>query len=687
MPPKNRAKQLVPQKPVQKTPVKTGARKIYSKPREKKYSISQSKRVTYEKDYIFWCHECNVPLIGQHCCTCDKEGVRIDLSQPADIRFCSPYEREILVKHIRSAYGCDPIGERVVLLNKIPGEDKTDEVIVDGMLLGILRFDLSTLDYRFDISADGAKILMEYTDRKTVFLKRTKSHLSGKKISPDLIEGYSDDIKKGDDVLVISGNLTGSGTSYLDRADFVSAKDAVLKVKKIDSKKAALNQRIPGIGDVINANIKYIRLLGKNAMNTISGIANQKAYKNVPVHVSFSGGKDSLVVLDLACSAIKNRPVKAFFINTGLEFPETVAFARDYCRQKDIDLVEEDAGNAFWDHIDKFGPPAKDFRWCCKVCKLAPANNIIEECTKSGHVCLTIDGKRKYESFSRGRIAPSEMNPFIPNQLNVFPIRDWRALEVWMYIHWRKLDYNPLYDMGFERVGCYLCPAALSAEYQRMGEIHPEMYEKWNLYLLKWAHEHGLSDEFVNHGFWRWKELPPKMLKLAGNSGISITPANLQEPFRIRLTSGISPCRAGGFTVEGIVEGVLVTDARDIMNIIGDTVFSDDLGMLLVKTDRGSVKMFSSGSILVTAQTEDEAITLFKDVAKQLMSVNKCTNCGVCQKICPVGAIDIQSHENGHIRLQISESCIRCGKCTEACVVVKYFDKLIPGFTTEHRRN
>ena len=610
----------------------------------------------------------------------------MSLSQPADVRFCSQYEHEILVQQIQAAYGCDPIGKRIVLLNKIPGEDKTDEVIVDGVHIGILRFDLSKLDYSFDISADGAKILLKCTDRKTVLINKTRSHLSGKKISFDQIEKYSDDIKKGDDVLVISGNLTGSGTSYLDSVDFASAKDAVLKVKKIDSKKVALNHRIPCIEDVINANMKYIRLLGKNAMNTISGIANQKAYKNLPVHVSFSGGKDSLVVLDLACSALKNRPVKAFFINTGIEFPETVAFAREYCLQKNIDFVEEDAGNAFWDHIDKFGPPAKDFRWCCKVCKLSPANSIIEECTKSGHVCLTIDGKRKYESFSRGRIPSSETNPFVPNQLNVFPIRDWRALEVWMYIHWRKLDYNPLYNMGFERVGCYLCPAALSAEYQRMGEIHPEIYEKWNQYLLKWAHEHGLSDEFINHGLWRWKELPPKMLKLADNFKILVTPSQVQEPFRIQLTSGISPCRAGGFTVEGIVEGVLVTDARDAMNIIGDTVFSDDLGMLLVKTDYGSVKMFSSGSILATAQTKDDAITLFKDVTKQLMRINKCTKCGLCQKTCPVGAIAIKSNEIGSIRLRISESCIRCGKCTEVCVVVKYFDKLIPSLITENRK-
>ena len=660
----------------------------------KKYQVRTEERmrpkkhtnrpITYENDYIFWCHECNVPLLEPQCFTCKSNGTQLQLSQPADVRFCSPFERKILADQLISTYGCDPLGDRIILLNKIPGDDKTDEVIVDGLHFGILRFDLSIMDYKFDLMIEGAKVLLNHRGKKTVIIKRSKRHLSGKNTDFDQIENYTDDIKKGDHILVVSGNLTGFGTAYTDSSDFSSTQGAVLKIKKIDSNPAVLNPKIPNMDDIVNANLPYIRQLGKNAMNTIKGIANQKQHKKLPIHVSFSGGKDSLVVLDLAQSALKQRPVKAFIVNTGLEFPETIDFARDYCSRNNIELHEADAGDAFWEHLENFGPPAKDFRWCCKVCKLAPASTVIEECANNGAVCITIDGKRKHESFSRARVAASEMNPFVPNQLNIFPIRDWRAIEVWLYIHWRGLAYNPLYDMGFERVGCHLCPAALSAEYKRMGELHPDMYDRWNKYLLEWAESHGLSNDFIEHGFWRWKELPPKMLKLAEELGIGITPVKKDdgEAFSIHVTSGVSPCKAGGFSVEGIIRGVTTTDAANVMNIIGKQVYSEELGMLRidVDTDDGSINMFATGSILVNANTKEEALALFKDAAKQLMRVNKCTKCGICIKVCPVGAIRIDDSDgnNRDGGLQIDESCTRCGKCTEACVVIKYFDKLIP---------
>ncbi|HJH29087.1 MAG TPA: 4Fe-4S dicluster domain-containing protein [Methanosarcinaceae archaeon] len=677
--------------------IKTGTRKknthqqypvrTQERMRPKKYT---NRPISYEKDYIFWCHECNVPLIESQCSNCNNKGTELHLSQPADIRFCSPFERKILADQLVSSYGCDPIGERIVLMNKIPGDDKTDEVIVDGLHFGVLRFDLSVMDYKFDLMVEGAKILLNHTGKKTVEIKRSKRHLSGKNIGFDLIESYTDDIKKGDPILVVSGNLTGFGTAYTDSANFSFTQGAVLKIKKIDSNPAVMNPKIPNMGDVIDANLPYIRQLGKNAMNTIKGIANQKQHQKLPVHISFSGGKDSLVVLDLAQSALKKRYVKAFLINTGLEFPETIDFARNYCKQNNIDLHEANAGEAFWENLKNFGPPAKDFRWCCKVCKLAPASTVIEECANNGAVCLTIDGKRKHESFSRARIAASELNPFVPNQLNIFPIRNWRAIEVWLYIHWRGLAYNPLYDMGFERVGCHLCPAALSAEYKRMGELHPQMYNRWNSYLLEWAQTHGLSKDFIEHGFWRWKELPPKMLKLAKELGVGITPVkkNDGEVFSIHVTSGVSPCKAGGFSVEGIIRGVSPIDAANVMNIIGKNVYSEELGMLRVKADNGSINMFATGSILANAGTKEEALALFKDTAKQLMRVNKCTRCGICVKVCPVNAISINDNNTGDGNgLHINESCTRCGKCTEACVVIKYFDKLMPDSAIKSTNN
>jgi phosphoadenosine phosphosulfate reductase len=419
-----------------------------------------------------------------------------------------------------------------------------------------------------------------------------------------------------------------------------------------------------------------MKQLIKDAFNTIRGIANQKDFKDSQVYVSFSGGKDSLTTLDLTRSAVK-KSIKVFFANTGIEFPETVDFIRRFCKDNKIELIEVDVKDAFWENLPSFGPPAKDFRWCCKVCKLAPINTVMEECTSDGKKCLTIDGKRKYESFARSRIASKEENPFIPGQISVFPIRNWRAIEVWLYLNYRKVEYNPLYDQGFERVGCWLCPAELSAEYFRFREMHPELYTRWNDYLLAWAGQHGLDNKFIEHGFWRWKTLPPKMVRLSQELCINIVPTKVKEDeFGIVVTSGISPCKTGGYTMEGKVKGIILDEAQNIANILGENVFSEDLGLLLIRTNnsKSNVKIFSSGHVSVNAGGREEAQSLFEKTVKQLIREKKCTKCGICLNVCPVCAISLEPN------LKIKKECTRCGKCAESCVVVKYFDRLLPGF-------
>lgn len=664
-------------------------------------------------------------MIGEECGICGKPGETITLSQPADVRFCSPYERKVLAEQLVSAFSCDPLGDRIILLNKIPGEDKTDEVIVDGMQFGVLRFELSKMGYVFEPSLEGAKILLGHAAGKKVELKKSGKHLNGKNVDAGLVEAFAGDIRAGDFVLVTAGSLSGYGVSYIDGSCFNSSgpgskmdsepAEKVLRVRKIDSSEAFLHKKVPSMAACIEANRKHLQALGKNAINTIRGIANRQEYRDLPVYVSFSGGKDSLVVLDLTGAALKKREFKAFFVNTGIEFPETVEFARDFCRERGVPFEEMNSGDAFWENVDSFGPPAKDFRWCCKVCKLASAGDVeagrdvetgkdveagrdvengrdaeagkndrgngTEASTRKAGTggdsvaYLTVDGKRKHESFSRAKIAASETNPFVPNQLNIFPIRDWRAIEVWLYIYWRGLACNPLYDLGFERVGCWLCPSALAAEYERVKELHPELHERWNAFLLDWAKSRGLSEKFVEHGFWRWKELPPKMLKLAEELGISVLPEEKAEAFEIEVVSGISPCRAGGFSVEAGVKGVRLKEASEFLNVLGPVVRAEELGMLLVRTGSGTVKFFSNGNLLVSSDTKARAVSLFKETAKQLARLSRCTGCGICEKACPVGAVSVSGNE-----VRVSEACIRCGKCTEACVVTRYFDRLVPDF-------
>jgi phosphoadenosine phosphosulfate reductase len=632
------------------------------------------------KHYIFWCQHCNVPLLKSTCDICQSEGTHVNLSPPGDIRFCSPHEKEVLIDLLLTAFGCDPIGDRLVLLNKTPGDDRTDEVIVDGLHFGILRFDMKTLGYVFDLSIDGAKILAANTANKTVELRKASSHLSGKKVKADQLLKFTQDIKRGDTVLVKCGHLMGFGVSFLDSTGLKSSDDAVLRVRKLDGNTVSLNRHISSIQDVIKANASHMEKISKDAANVIKGVAGRKEYRDLPVHVSFSGGKDSLVVLNLTVNALKGRQIEAFFLNTGIEFPETVEFARQFCAGRGIKLKEAVAEGAFWENLEKFGPPAKDMRWCCKVCKLAPANRLIDESVSKGQVCLTVDGKRKYESFSRSSISASERNPFVPTQLNIFPIRDWRAIEVWLYIYGKKLEYNPLYDMGFERVGCYLCPASLSAEYQLFSRVHPDLHARWHAYLLEWASKKGLPESFVEHGLWRWKELPPKMIKLAEELGIRYDLSAVNESFSVDSVSGVSPCTSGGFTIEAKIGGISLQDAADVLHIIGDIKAAGNMGMLLVRTDDATVKFFSSGNLLVTAHSREKADDVFRQVVLQLMRVCMCTRCGICQGVCPVNAIEVDDMRG----LFISDACIRCGKCIEPCVVLKYAPRNLPWLMQSH---
>lgn len=616
-----------------------------------------------EGSHIFWCLKCNLPLLDEICGICKTKSKRIDLTIPGDVRFASSYEKKMIHDLVKGSFGENPLSEKLILLNKIPGEDKTDEIIVDGIHFGVLRFDLRNLEFRLDLMIEGACSLIDSgVNQKMVRISSMGRHLSGKNIDGSMVMDCSSDIKRNDTVLITGKNLCGFGTAYRDSKD-IRNPGRSLKIRKIGYGKSTLLQGKTGIEDVVRANAPHMKRLVKDAINTIKGINNQKEYRDRPIYVSFSGGKDSLTTLDLTRSAVKNH-IKVFFANTGIEFPETVDFARRFCRENNIELIEIRANDAFWNNLPSFGPPAKDFRWCCKICKLAPINSVMEEC--GNNKCLTIDGKRRFESFTRSRIAPKEENPFIPGQVSVFPIRNWRAIEVWLYIYYRKLEYNPLYDEGFERVGCWLCPAELGAEYHRFSMLHPELFERWNRYLSDWAHENGLDDTYIKHGLWRWKTLPPKMIRLAEELNINIRPSIRKQEFNITKTGGVSPCRTGGYSIEGKITGLLLCDVQNIANILGTNIFSEDLGVLLINSGKGNVKIFSSGHISVNARSKEDALDLFENTAKQLTRAKKCTKCGVCLKICSANAIVLEPE------LRISNKCTGCGECTKYCVAAKY---------------
>jgi phosphoadenosine phosphosulfate reductase len=617
-------------------------------------------------DHMFWCDHCNVPLISGTCGACGNGGRMVLLSPPGDVRPCSPFERGILHGLLLDNYGADPLGGRIILLNKIPGDDKNDEVIVDGMTLFVMYYDLVDAAYRLDLRPDGAKILLPHATKKivTIDVPREK-HLNGKGVSGRAVVGCTPDIVAGDVVLVkVSDTFNGVGVARTGSAGLANAAENTLKIRKIGSGTRRLNEKISTLDDAVTANSTVLQAMEKDGINTIRGVTGQ--HRQLPVTVSFSGGKDSLVVLNIARKAVPK--LTAFFADTGLEFPETVEYVERYTREAGIDLKIERAEAAFEENFPAFGPPAKDFRWCCKVCKLGPISHFLA----AGEV-ITVDGKRRYESFQRGNVGAVERNPFVPGQISVYPVRDWRALEIWLYIRMEKLPYNPLYDQGFERIGCWLCPSALQAEYVRMKELHPEKFAAWEEKLHIWAAESGLPPEYVDLGFWRWKAHPNKMLNIAKERNLALKP-KARRKMALDILRGVSPCVAGGYSIEGVLslDGRAPPDrVLDALKTIGHPTYSEDLDMTLVRAKNGTAKLFAGGQVYASADDKRQALQLFEDTVKQVLRASLCTRCRICVKACPRRAIRVDRS------LHVDETrCDRCGKCTRACVVARYYDKL-----------
>ena len=446
------------------------------------------------KKTLYWCDHCDVPLIGKQC-ECGSEGRSMVLLPPYDLRPALTADRELIISLVRERFG-DVSLPKVILLNKAGGLDRNDLVIIHGERFGWLTFDPAGRQFKLDIIPEGLPFILSEATRGIVDLQtsvfsaegRPEGRIGGKrfKITTDEPDGT---------VIIRYKNRFGTGV----------VKDGYIRIKEL----VTVAPRVTADPDwsvVVQQNRYHLKNLQRHAIRAI----RQHMHDRPQVNVSFSGGKDSMAVLALARKA---GVTDAFFIDTGIEFPETIA----YIEEQGVPIIRK-AGD-FWRAVEKAGPPGKDHRWCCKLLKLNPLKLYLADIGP----CVTIQGNRWYESWNRANLDITSQNPANPLQLNISPIRNWRALEVFLYIWWSGIPLNPLYEKGLERIGCYLCPAMLESENELLKSLHPEMFSRWNEFLERWADTRGLPPEYVTWGLWRWKDLPPKMQELCQSHDIDLT--------------------------------------------------------------------------------------------------------------------------------------------------------------------
>ena len=219
--------------------------------------------------------------------------------------------------------------------------------------------------------------------------------------------------------------------------------------------------------------------------------------------LGFSGGKDSTVLKHLAVlSGVK---FQAYYSATGIDPPEVVQFIKRH----HPDVIFCKPPQNFYKLIVKKGFPTKFHRWCCDSIKKDNTKHI-----KLTHRLLGMRAEESSKRAARGRI--DRYGRSKKSQQVVYkPIFRWLEWEIWDHIGRHKLSYCSLYDEGFDRIGCVVCPflcrekgKKLQQHKNRWPKIYAAferaMYELWEdraWYTQKAQGRAMLFEEFLDNWY------------------------------------------------------------------------------------------------------------------------------------------------------------------------------------------
>jgi len=133
------------------------------------------------------------------------------------------------------------------------------------------------------------------------------------------------------------------------------------------------------VAAIVLKNRDIMAALVADTLKRIKEMYDAHAGKSVAVYIGFSGGKDSVVLLDL-CHKVLPLDVPVVFSDTGMELPHTYDVWNEVqSRYEGRTFLKASANTAVLENWRIFGPPSQALRWCCSVHKSAPAILALKE--------------------------------------------------------------------------------------------------------------------------------------------------------------------------------------------------------------------------------------------------------------------------------------------------------------------
>lgn len=166
-------------------------------------------------------------------------------------------------------------------------------------------------------------------------------------------------------------------------------------------------------------------------------------------YVSFSGGKDSLVILHLILKY--SEKIHVLYVDQGMEYPDTYEYIKKIWNEWNLNLYWEYPDKSLWKLYYEGGflnpdkPTDKNVRrHFSNTVFFGPIKSFSEKIASDGFFM----GLRADESIDRKRNFKLRGFSYKKKDglLAVQPIADWSAQDVWAYITYNDLPYNPIYD-------------------------------------------------------------------------------------------------------------------------------------------------------------------------------------------------------------------------------------------------
>ena len=412
------------------------------------------------------------------------------------------------------------------------------------------------------------------------------------------------------------------------------------------------------VEEMIIRNRSIMHGLEQTAIATIYEAWRKHKNKDA-IYVAFSGGKDSIVLLDLVYRALGVKDFAVIFGDTGMELPDTLDSIKETGkRYPGMDIYTAESVLKPEESWDIFGPPARRQRWCCSVHKSAPSilklRDIYEKPVKS---ILVFDGVRKDESAMRADYEEETRSAKHAAQDNVRPLLEWNSAEIFNYIFSHNLVMNNVYRKGFTRAGCIICPMSFGWRDFMTRKWYPSLVEPYikeiEHYAASAAKNQSDIKGYIEEGGW--------MARVGGKHI-----ANARRLVTDSLEDGVLlfriECkRERFFEWAKVLPGLEIRSAESASVTFPNGVRYE---ISIQDTDTGLLVSYSPIINQYNERTELKYLRMLANKAAY------CVGCQVCEAECIHGALHITANRVA-VDPNLCKHCFSCFTFDKGCLVAK----------------